>query len=316
MTTDTSKKIDTIIEDDDDELDLVKLVATNANDSNQYLVFVGSNGELYAMNVSKIEELLIFKELVISKNSDPDQIILGTADIRGQMTTIVNFDRWAGHPVLEDHEYELVIITSYGERRFALVVKKVELITTIEPEDMSDNSSDNDKASFITKVSISGDMRLCTIYDGDKMLLDIYEDSQTLSDTAIRNLQEQIQSDKLILFADDSKFVRKMVGDLFDKLEVKNKIYADGKELVENLKDLKPEDIGLIVTDMEMPQMGGREVIDHIRKNSIYNDINIIVHTNMSNNLLSTELVSSGTSKIIGKIDMGELSLGIKEYMR
>ena len=68
MTTDTSKNIDTIIEDDDDELDLVKLVATNANDSNQYLVFVGSNGELYAMNVSNIEELLIFKEFLVFLN--------------------------------------------------------------------------------------------------------------------------------------------------------------------------------------------------------------------------------------------------------
>jgi len=317
MTTDTSNNKRTMIDDDDDdELDLVKLVATNANDSNQYLVFVGSNGELYAKNVSKIEELLIYKDLVISKNSDEDQVILGTADIRGQMTTIVNFDRWAGHEVLPESEYELLIIASYGDRRFALVVKSVEQITTIEPEDMTDNSSDNDKASFITKVMISGKERLCTIFDGDKMLLDIYEDTQTLSDTAIQNINEQIDSNKMLLFCDDSKFVRKMVSGLFDKLHLKHKIFTDGKELVDNLKDMKPDDIGLIVTDIEMPQMGGREVIDHIRKNSLYDDINIIVHTNMSNNMMSNELISAGTSKIIGKIDMEELSSGIKEFMR
>jgi len=317
MATDTSNKRQTLIDDDeDDELDLVKLVATNANDSNQYLVFVGSNGELYAKNVSKIEELLIYKDLVISKNSDPNHIILGTADIRGQMTTIVNFDRWAGHDVLDESEYELLIIASYGDRRFALVVKKVEQITTIEPEDMTDNSSDNDKASFITKVNISGVERLCTIFDGDKMLLDIYEDQKTLSDTAIKNIYEQINSDKVVLFADDSRFVRKMVGSLFEKLKLKNKIYSDGKELINGMENMQSEEIGLIITDIEMPQMGGREVIDHIRKNSQFNDINIIVHTNMSNNLMSNELISAGTSKIIGKIDMEELSLGIKEFMK
>ncbi len=317
MATDTSNKRQTLIDDDeDDELDLVKLVATNANDSNQYLVFEGSNGELYAKNVSKIEELLIYKDLVISKNSDSNQIILGTADIRGQMTTIVNFDRWAGHDVLEESEYELLIIASYGDRRFALVVKKVEQITTIEPEDMTDNSSDNDKASFITKVTISGVERLCTIFDGDKMLLDIYDDQKTLSDAAIKNMHEHISSEKYVVFADDSKFIRKMLSSLCDKLKIKNKIYADGKELVENLKNINIDDIGLIVTDIEMPQMGGREVIDHIRKNSQYDDINIIVHTNMTNNLMSNELISAGTSKIIGKVDMEELSLGIKEFMR
>ena len=41
METDTSKDYNASIDDDDDELDLIKLVATNANDSNQYLVFCG-----------------------------------------------------------------------------------------------------------------------------------------------------------------------------------------------------------------------------------------------------------------------------------
>jgi len=317
MTTDTSNNKQTMIDDDDDdELDLVKLVATNANDSNQYLVFVGSNGELYAKNVSKIEELLIFKDLVISRNSDENQVILGTADIRGQMTTIVNFDRWAGHEVLDESDYELLIIANYGDRRFALVVKSVEQITTIEPEDMTDNSSDNDKASFITKITIAGKERLCTIFDGDKMLLDIYEDTESISDAAIDNLHETISSDKYVLFCDDSKFVRKMVSHLFEKLKIKNKIFNDGRDLVEHIGDLDPDDIGLIVTDIEMPKMGGREVIDYIRKNNIYDDVNIIVHTNMSNNLMSNELLSAGTSKIIGKINMEELSAGIKECMR
>ena len=39
-------------EDDEDELDLIKLVSTNANDTSQYLVFVGSDEQYYAKNVS------------------------------------------------------------------------------------------------------------------------------------------------------------------------------------------------------------------------------------------------------------------------
>lgn len=315
MTTDTSTNKQIMV-DDDEELDLVKLVATNANDSNQYLVFVGSNDELYAKNVSKIEELLIYKDLVISQNSDENHIILGTADIRGQMTTIVNFDRWVGNKILDESLYELLIIASYGSRRFAIVVKSVEQITTIEPDDMTDNSSDNDKASFITKVNIAGKERLCTIFDGDKMLMDIYDDIQDTSNAALNNIQNNISSKKVVLFADDSKFVRAMVNGLFEKLNLHYKIYPDGKDLVEDIGKMNPDDVGLIITDIEMPKMGGREVIDHIRQNSKFEDINIIVHTNMSNNLMNNELLSSGTSKIIGKIDMEELSGGIKEFIR
>lgn len=315
MTTNTSTNQQTIFEDED-ELDLIKLVATNANDSNQYLVFVGSNGELYAKNVSKIEELLIYKDLTISRNNNSDHLILGTADIRGQMTTIVSFDKWMGNEVLDNDQYELLIIASYGNKRFAIVVKSVEQITTIEPDDMTDNSSDNDKASFITKMTIAGQERLCTIFDGDKMLMDIYEDIQSISDTALNNEIGNVESRKTVLFADDSKFVRKMVNGLFDKLHLNYRIYPDGKDLVNELEKMNPDDIGLIITDIEMPKMGGREVIDYIRKNSKLDKVNIIVHTNMSNNLMNSELLDSGSSKIIGKIDMEELSQGIKEFIR
>lgn len=302
-------------EDDEDELDLIKLVATNANDSNQYLVFVGSNNELYAKNVSKIEELVVYKDLNITKNNEKENIIVGTADIRGQMTTLVNFDAWIGNEILDDESYELLIIASYGGHRFAIIIKSVEQITTIEPSEMTDNSSDNYKATFITKITLLGKERLCTIFDGDKLLLDIYED---INDDAHVELNENksCDSNKTVLFADDSKFVRKMVGNLLEKMHLKYKLYPDGCALVDDLKHLKAENIGLIITDLEMPQMGGREVIDHIRQNSEFDDVNIIVHTNMSNNITSNELLSSGTSKIIGKINMEDLYDAICEFIK
>ena len=302
-------------EDDDDELDLIKLVATNANDSNQYLVFVGSNNELYAKNVSKIEELVVYKDLTITKNSDRNNIIIGTADIRGQMTTIVNFDAWMGNEVLDDELYELLIIASYGNQRFAIIVKSVEQITTIEPSEMSDNSNDNNKATFITKVNISGTERLCTIFDGDKMLLDIYDDMEDNAHIEI-NDTKKVDTDKIVLFADDSKFVRKMVSTLLDKMHLNYKLYHDGRDLVDDMCNFDEKDIGLIITDLEMPKMGGREVIDHIRQDATYKDINIIVHTNMSNNITSNELINLGTSKIIGKINMEELSGAVNEFIR
>ncbi len=58
---------------EDDELDLLKLVSTNADDTSQYLLFDSSENELFALNVSKIRELLVYKELEISKNSDKNQ---------------------------------------------------------------------------------------------------------------------------------------------------------------------------------------------------------------------------------------------------
>jgi len=299
--------------DDDEELDLIKLVSTNANDSNQYLVFEGSNGELYAKNVSKIEELLVYKDLSIARNSN-DGYIIGTSNIRGKMTTIMNFDEWFGNEVLPDNEYELVILATYGGHRLGIIVKRVEYIVNIPPKTMTDNSDNDEKTTFITKIQIAQKEKMCLIFDSDRLLPDVFKttDTQAIEDT---NSAKESSSNKIVLFADDSRFIRGMVEDLFKKMKIKYRMYPNGQLLLDDLKNLNPEDIALFITDLEMPVMGGRELVAKIRSNSEYDNINIIVHTNMSNNNMGDSLSNNGAQSVIGKVDMLALSEAIKKLI-
>lgn len=302
------------IEEDEDELDIIKLVSTNANDTSQYLIFVGSDDQYYAKNVSKIEELLVYKDLDMVKNTG-DGLIVGTADIRGNMTSIVNFDKWFGNKVLDDKEYELIILAHYGGHRMGIIVKRVEYIVNIPAETMFDNSENNDKTSFITKVLVSGKEKLCLIFDSDKLLLDVFDkiDSQRLSHT--KEMKAIKNTNKKIIFADDSRFIRKMVQELFESLNVSYEIYENGKALIEGIKDIPVDDIGLFITDLEMPIMGGRDVIRSIRENRNYAPIKIIVHTNMSNDNMEDELKKAGANTIIGKVNMLKLGEAIKDLI-
>jgi len=300
-------------EDDDDELDLIALVSANANDTSQYLVFEGSSGQFYAKNVSKIEELLVYKDIDIAKTNN-DGLIIGTADIRGNMTTIINFDKWFGNKVLKDNEYELIILAHYGGHRLGIVVKRVEYIVNIPPETMTDNSENDEKTSFITKVSIGQRNEMCLIFDSDKMLLDVFNtiDTKAMEDTM---KIEEIKNNKLVLFADDSRFIRKMSESLFNKMGLKYRMYENGQLLLEDLKYIAPEEISLFITDLEMPVLGGRDVIDNIRKEKKYDSINIVVHTNMSNDNMADSLLGAGAQDIIGKVNMFALSEAIKKLM-
>ena len=301
--------------EDSDELDLVKLVSTNANDANQYLLFMGSDNQYYAKNVAKIEELLVYKDLNIVYNNDKNSFILGTANIRGQMTSIINFDRWIGNEVLDDELYELVIIAAYGGKRFALVVKEVEYITTIDSSNMNDNSNDNSKSSFISQININGKEQLCTIFDSDMLLLDIFHKIQAEGEADILNSNYSKKSDKTILFADDSGFVRKMVEKLLKQSEYSYKLFNNGQQLLDALTSMELSDIGLIITDLEMPIASGRDVIDFVRNDNTYNDIKIIVHTNMANDTMENELLKENVSKVIGKVDMITLGAAINEFI-
>ena len=311
---DITKSASEFEDDEDDELDLIKLVGTNANDTSQYLIFVGSNDQYYAKNVSKIEELLVYKDLSIVKNSDGG-LIVGTADIRGNMISIVKFDQWYGNEVLDDKEYELVIVAHYGGHRMGVIVKRVEYIVNIPSETMTDNSNNNEKSSFITKVQVAGKEELCVIFDSDKLLLDVFDKMDQESQIHTKQFKPMVNTKKRIIFADDSKFIRKMVQDLFTTLDVSYNIYENGKELVDALPDISAEEIGLFITDLEMPVMGGRDVIKYIREHSEYDNIKLIVHTNMSNDVMEDELRKSGIDDIIGKVNMLKLGEAINKLL-
>ncbi len=307
-------KMGQVDDDDEDELDLVKLVNTNANDTSQYLIFVGSDDQYYAKNVSKIEELLVYKDLELVKNN-VDGLILGTADIRGNMTAIINFDRWFGNKVLDDKDYELIILAHYGGHRMGIMVKRVEYIVNIPSDTMTDNSENNDKTSFITRVQVAGKSVICSIFDSDKMLLDVFNKIDEQSHVQMSKFKPLKESHKKIIFADDSRFIRKMVKELFDTLDVSYEIYDDGKQMLDALENLNVEDIGLFITDLEMPVLSGREVIRSIRANSDYDGIKLIVHTNMSNDTMEETLFNSGVDGIIGKVNMLKLGAAIKEML-
>ncbi len=301
--------------EDEDEIDLVKLVSTNANDANQYLLFLGSDGQYYAKNVSKIEELVIFKDLNIVHNNDHN-LIIGTADVRGEMLTLVNFDAWIGSKVLSDVEYELVIIVSFGEYKFGLVVKEVEYITTIETSNMQDSSSGNSKSTFISKVMVGKKEVLCTIIDSDKIILDVFGDKKDKISMDLDLLSHNIESNKIVFFADDSSLVRNIIHKTCSKLGVKHQIFDNGKKLLYELHKADKDDIGLIVTDIEMPVMNGKEVVTILRSSEKYDDINIIVFTNMSNSIMEEELFKIGATKVVTKIDIKALAKTIAQYIK
>jgi len=300
-------KMDVFSEEDDEELDLIKLVSTNANDTSQYLVFVGSDEQYYAKNVSKIEELLVYKDINVAKNSE-DGLITGTADIRGNMTTIINFDKWIGNRVLEDKDYELIILAYYGGHRLGIIVKRVEYIVNIPSDTMTDNSGNNPKTSFISRIQIAGKEDLCMIFDSDKMLLDVFEELDSDSSNFISKLTRTLDTNKVILVADDSRFIREMIKELLEKMGVVFKIFENGQLLYDYLEKMDVDEVGLIVTDLEMPVLGGRELIGNIRKQHKYDTIKIVVHTNMSNINTEQALLKLGANEILGKVNMSKLT--------
>jgi len=300
---------------DEEEIDIVKLVSTNANDANQYLLFHGRDDQYYAKNVSKIEEIVEFKNLDIVKNYD-NNLIIGVADIRGEMLCLVSFDTWLTNKEFEDNQNEFVIVANYGGYKFGLVVKGVEYITTIEPQCMQSTISGNSKSTFTTKINVNNNDYLCTIIDSDKLLFDTFEEKREESINEAENIRLEVDSQKMVLFADDSKLIQNLLRKICIELNLNYKIFSNGQQLLNEVEKYEKEDIGLLVTDIEMPVLNGKEVIKQLRNESRYDDLNILVHTNMANDIMRNELINLGANEIVGKVDVNTLGIAIQKYIK
>jgi len=107
---------------------------------------------------------------------------------------------------------------------------------------------------------------------------------------------QELQKLKL-LFVEDEKDLIQIISETLSKLELNYLIGHNGQEGLDLLA--QHNDVDIIITDLNMPIMNGVEMIEKIRSDSRYNNIEIII-------------MSAHTEKSI--VDQIE-KLGVKNYL-
>jgi two-component system chemotaxis response regulator CheV len=296
----------------DDEL--MKLVSNSDDISTQYVIFDSCSDDLYGINVAKVVELLPFRDdIKLSFNKDKSSVAIAIGKIRDEYLILVDFEKWIGKPS-DSNKYNIILICEYGNKRFGIIIKKVEGIVNISPTELHHSQlSSQDDAHYVTEVSFK-DGSLCTIFDSDRLLLDLFPALSGEYANLIDNVDSNKDINKLILVAEDSSLMQMHMKKLFDKMNLKYKFFVNGVDFLEGIKKIDPEDIALIVTDVEMPKMDGIALIKNLVKIEKFNKIKIIVNTNMSNKSISTEAIEQGAVEVVKKLDLKRLEEEILKY--
>lgn len=116
-------------------------------------------------------------------------------------------------------------------------------------------------------------------YEEDLKKVDLGKVEKTEPETAKNKVIEEKLvkfNNPLILLVDDSMVVRKYVGDLLKKSGYDIVLKNDGWEAISylNSNSQKPD---LIISDIEMPNMNGFQLIDAIRKEKKFKNVPILV---------------------------------------
>ena len=285
----------------------------------QLAMFYTGNNNVYAVNISKIQSFLIKDNIEIVKTPSANNIVIGVINLRGEMISIVNLDEWIGENS-EDDPYRIIIVCNYNNKKVGIMVKDIIKIEEKDSSDLKLPSGNDPKISYLTETQIDGKEHLCVVFDAEKLLYDIGDTSNIGTGTTIYDINsfgdlEQVKSSKLLLIAEDSKIVMEKLDEFFKNIKIRYELYENGEQLIDRLITLDPSEIGLVVTDIEMPIKNGYQVIKYIKETPKYSHLPIISLTSMTNQGVLDKVVQLGAIDLVNKADLKKLHKYIEQYL-
>ncbi|MFA9373824.1 chemotaxis protein CheV [Poseidonibacter sp.] len=281
----------------------------------QLAVFYTGHSNIYAINIAKVKAFIITEEVAINDTPRDSEVIGGIATIRGEPVTLINLDAWLGLTTLPIKEYKLIIFCEFNHKKIGFLVKDMLDIVEKTTDQLRHTEETNSKITYTTYVKVHDKDELCTVFNAEELLRDIgwTDDGE---DEVQKYVETKLNSDKIILAAEDSGVAREVLKKFFEKTGVAFEIYTNGSLLIERVEELDPNRIGMIVTDIEMPGTDGYQVASYIKANAKYNEIPVIVNSSMTTDAVRGKMNQIGVDGFVGKTDIHTLFELTKKFLR
>jgi two-component system, chemotaxis family, chemotaxis protein CheV len=289
----------------------------------ELLLFDLGEKEIYGINVFKIREVMQMPEL--TRMPDADFRIEGVANIRGHMVPVINLRRALKLDEIASDRSGNVVISEYNKNLQGLHVMGVDRIIRLGWDQIKAPPQlvNAKNGGSVTAVTVLDDSRMVLILDVEKVLSDICPRNEEEFDSKIS--QEPRMSGKRILFADDSIVARKQIINTLSRMGVNYVQAVTGKDAWENLQSIADkasasgrkvlDEIQLILTDIEMPEMDGFTLTKKVREDLRFHDIPIIMHSSLTGTCNEEKGKSVGATDYVTKFDPKVLADKLIKYI-
>lgn len=282
----------------------------------ELLTFKLMSRQRYGINVFKVKEVLQCPKLTTMPNLNP--LVKGIAHIRGQTVSVIDLSLATGGRPIEDVEKSFVIISEFNRSVQAFLVCSVERIINMNWEAILPPPQGAGRSNYLTAVTEIDD-ELVEILDVEKILDEIAPVSTQISDDLAKEASEVVKKDEIqrkVLVADDSSVARKQVKRAVESIGYECLLVKDGKEAYDLLIKMARESsiydqLALIISDIEMPEMDGYTLTAEIRGNSALKDLKVILHTSLSGVFNQAMVERVGADAFIPKFDPDDLGKAV-----
>ncbi len=273
-------------------------------DKQSLLIFRSSEAEQFAVPLNQVERI----EKI--KRSDIEE--LGGKRVmqyRGGSLSLLTIDDVAMVQPLADHDNLLVIVFNIRKRAVGLLA--------IGPIDAIEIAVEIDDVT----LHQTGIMGSAIIAKHTTMLVNVFEIVQTIFPDWFAD-QMVFEADKspelsppILLIAEDSNFFRNQVKGYMTEagFEV---IEAEDGQIAWDLLQQHAEEITMVVTDIEMPNMNGFELTEKIKTDSRYSRIPVIALTTLAGEEDVAKGKAIGIDEYHIKLDKERLMATVHDYVK
>ncbi|MCL9783606.1 chemotaxis protein CheV [Vibrio sp. S4M6] len=290
----------------------------------ELLLFSLNSTQIFAINVFKVKEVIKLPPL--TKMPGSHHHITGVASLRGNPVPVIDLRGAIGFPPsrLENQE-ENLIITEYNRSVQGFLVGQVRNIvnttwTEIQPPPKTSGRSNY--LTAITQITEDDIMHIVEIIDVEKVLAEIVDYDVSISEGVLdEGLSHQMMG-RNVLIVDDSSTARAQVKGTLSQLGLNIIECRDGLEALTLLKSWCDEgkkvtdELLLMITDAEMPEMDGYKLTYEIRNDNRMSDLHIVLNTSLSGSFNEAMVEKVGCNDFISKFQPDLLVGAVQECLR
>ncbi|BCV66028.1 chemotaxis protein CheV [Shewanella carassii] len=284
----------------------------------ELLLFKLNGRQRFGINVFKVKEVLQCPPLTALPKLN--SFVKGVAHIRGTTVSVIDLSAATGGRPIDDVKDCFIIISEYNRSVQGFLVRSVERIINMNWESIMPPPEGAGRYSYLTAVTeIEGE--LVEILDVEKILDEISPVKTDISQEIDESLTIDREQNYHIMVIDDSSVARKQIIRALSSLNLQIDTAKDGREALQKLKSIAAEmdnvadEIPLIISDIEMPEMDGYTLTAEIRDDPKLKNIKVVLHTSLSGVFNQAMVQKVGANDFIAKFNPDELASAVNKHL-
>jgi two-component system chemotaxis response regulator CheV len=283
----------------------------------EILLFNLGSSEKFGINVFKVKEVCQIGKITRTPNMPGG--VDGIVSLRGHVMPVLNLAKFMG--MNSDTKHETMLVAEFNRHILGFLVEGVDRIIRVDWDKVRPTEGMmSDKSALITAITELEDGTLVSILDVEQILADAFGEG------VVGNV-ERVESEHelCVFFADDSLVARRKIVEVLDKMGVKHIQANNGREGWERLKAMADaaqsaginlhDQIQVILTDAEMPEMDGYVLTQHVKSDHRFDDIPVVMHSSLSSDANRAMGKRVGVDYYVSKFDSMVLSSTLRPLL-